>query len=132
MKRFSVGADLGGTNLRIAAVDESGKIFEKISLATRAQQGRDTVVRELCRAIRELTQKQEGAGSFAGIGVGIPGIIYLKTGTVRQSPNLPGWENYPVQDEIESLLGVRVFLENDANVAALGEKWIGLGRDVNS
>ena len=132
MKRFSVGADLGGTNLRIAAVDESGKIFEKISLATRAQQGRDTVVRELCRAIRELTQKQEGAGSFAGIGVGIPGIIYLKTGTVRQSPNLPGWENYPVRDEIESLLGVRVFLENDANVAALGEKWIGLGRDVNS
>ncbi|MCZ6752767.1 MAG: ROK family protein, partial [Acidobacteria bacterium] len=52
--------------------------------------------------------------------------------TVRQSPNLPGWENYPVRDEIESLLGVRVFLENDANVAALGEKWIGLGRDVNS
>ncbi|MEE8178278.1 MAG: ROK family protein [Acidobacteriota bacterium] len=132
MKRFSVGADLGGTNLRIAAVDESGKIFEKISLATRAQQGRDTVVRDLCRAIRALTQKQEGAGSFAGIGIGIPGIIYLKTGTVRQSPNLPGWENYPVRDEIESLLGVRVFLENDANVAALGEKWIGLGRDVSS
>ena len=132
MKRFSVGADLGGTNLRIAAVDESGKIFAKISLATRAQQGRDTVIRELCRAIRELTHKQEGAGSFAGIGIGIPGIIYLKTGTVRQSPNLPGWENYPVRDEIESLLGVRVFLENDANVAALGEKWIGLGRDVNS
>ncbi len=132
MKRFSVGADLGGTNLRIAAVDESGKIFEKISLATRAQQGRDTVVRYLCRAIRALTQKQEGAGSFAGIGIGIPGIIYLKTGTVRQSPNLPGWENFPVRDEIESLLGVRVFLENDANVAALGEKWIGLARDVNS
>ena len=132
MKRFAVGADLGGTNLRIAAVDEKGKVFEKISLATRARQGRETVVRELCRAIRQLTQKQGGGKSFAGIGIGIPGIIYLKTGTVRQSPHLPGWENYPVRDEIESLLGVRVFLENDANVAALGEKWLGLGRDINS
>lgn len=129
---FSVGADLGGTNLRIAAVDESGRMLEKISLGTRAQQGREAVIRELCRAIQDLTRKRVGASSFAGIGIGVPGIIYLKTGTLRQSPNLPGWEDYPVRDEIESLLGVQVFLENDANAAALGEKWIGLGRDINS
>jgi glucokinase len=50
---------------------------------------------------------------------------------VRTSANLPGWSEYPVRDEIERRLGARVFLENDANVAALGEKWLGAARDVD-
>ena len=53
-------------------------------------------------------------------------------GIVFSPPNLPGWENYPVRSEIESLVGSSVFLENDANAAALGEKWLGLGKYVNS
>jgi glucokinase len=72
-------------------------------------------------------------GSFAlqGIGIGVPGIIDLKTGMLRESPNLPGWAETPVRAEIERLLGTRVILENDANVAALGEKWLGAARDVD-
>lgn len=132
MERFAVGADLGGTNLRVAAISESGTILEKIALKTLPRQGRAAVVRELSEAVRALAKKQEGGRQLAGIGIGIPGIIYLKTGMLRQSPNLPGWENYPVRAEIESLVGSRVFLENDANAAALGEKWLGLGREVDS
>jgi glucokinase len=51
---------------------------------------------------------------------------------MRKSANLPGWSDYPVRDEIERRLGARVFLENDANVAALGEKWLGAARDVDN
>jgi glucokinase len=51
----------------------------------------------------------------------------MKTGTLRESPNLPGWQNYPVRNEIEHRLGTSVFLENDANAAALGENWLGAG-----
>lgn len=132
MKRFAIGADLGGTNLRIAAIDDAGQMLEKISLPTRAEQRREAVIGELCRAVQELSGRHRHSGSFAGIGIGVPGIIYLATGMLRQSPNLPGWENYPVRDEIERLLGTRVWLDNDANAAALGEKWLGAGRDVAS
>lgn len=132
MERFAVGADLGGTNLRVAAVSQSGAILEKIALKTLPQQGRAAIVRELAEAVRALVKKQEGDRELAGIGIGVPGIIYLKTGMLRQSPNLPGWENYPVRAEIESLVGSSVYLENDANVAALGEKWLGCGRSEDS
>jgi glucokinase len=132
MERFAIGADLGGTNLRIAAVQESGKILERVSLTTRREQGREAVIDELCEAILDLSRRLAGPRVLAGIGVGIPGIIYLQTGMLRKSPNLPGWENYPVRSEIESRVGSSVFLENDANAAALGEKWLGMGRYVNS
>ena len=132
MERFAIGADLGGTNLRVAAVTEAGTILNRVSLRTRNDQGREAVIRELAEAIRSLTKTFQQDRSLAGIGIGVPGIIYLKTGMLRESPNLPGWENYPVRSEIESLVGSTVFLENDANVAALGEKWLGVGQSVDS
>ncbi|MBI4463269.1 MAG: ROK family protein [Acidobacteria bacterium] len=132
MKRFAISADLGGTNLRVAVVEESGQMLDKLSLPTRVQQGRERVIQDLSGAVQQLADRFRDQGMLAGIGIGVPGILYLETGTLRQSPNLPGWENYAVRDEIESLLRTRVLLDNDANVAALGEKWLGAGRDVTS
>src|SRR5579859_133438 len=132
MATFAIGVDLGGTNLRIAAVDQHGKVLEKITTGTEVTRGRDHVIDEMCAAIRELTGKFKTAGTLAGIGIGVPGIIDMETGMLRESPNLPGWHDYPVRDEIERRLGVRVILENDANAAALGEKWQGAGREVGS
>jgi glucokinase len=130
MPDFSIGVDLGGTNLRIAAISTDGQLLEKVTLGTNAQ-GPDHVVNEMCAAIRQLTDKHRGGGSLLGAGIGIPGIIDLDAGVVRKSANLPGWSNYPVRAEIERRLGTRIFLENDAKVAALGEKWLGAGRDAN-
>lgn len=131
MSTFAVGVDLGGTNLRIAAVDRTGKILEKITTGTEVARGRDRVIDEMCAAVQTLTQKFRGASQFAGIGVGVPGIIDMATGMVRQSPNLPGWEEYPVHEAIERRLAATVVLENDANAAALGEKWLGAGTEVD-
>jgi glucokinase len=130
MTTFAIGVDLGGTNLRIAAVDSAGKIVEKITTGTEVARGRDRVIDEMCDAIRGLTEKHRIAGRLQGIGVGVPGIIDLETGMVRASPNLPGWEDYPVREEIERRLSTTVILENDANAAALGEKWLGAGAPV--
>lgn len=130
MQNFSIGVDLGGTNLRIAAVNQQGDLMEKVTLGTRVVLGKDHVIGEMCDAIRVLATKYRSAGALQGIGIGVPGIIDLKTGMLRESPNLPGWAETPVRDEIERLLGTRVILENDANVAALGEKWLGAARDV--
>src|SRR5882757_2982341 len=131
MSDFSIGVDLGGTNLRIAAVNRQGDLMEKVTLGTRVALGKDHVIREMCDAIRVLAVKYKDAGSLQGIGIGVPGIIDMKTGMLRESPNLPGWAETPVRAEIERLLGTRVILENDANVAALGEKWLGAARDVD-
>ena len=131
MTMFAIAVDLGGTNLRIAAIDDQGKMLDKITTSTEVARGRDVVIDEMCAAIQEVVGKQRGAGELAGIGIGVPGIIEMKTGMLRGSPNLPGWDNYPVRDEIERRLKTTVVLENDANAATLGEKWLGAGATVD-
>ncbi len=128
---FAIGVDLGGTNLRIAAVDEQGQLLEKITLGTKVSLGRDHVINDMCAAIQQLAEKYSGKAKLAGTGIGVPGIIDMRTGMLRESPNLPGWADYPVRAEIEQRLKTAVILENDANVAALGEKWLGAAREYN-
>ncbi len=130
MPDFSIAVDLGGTNLRIAAVSTDGQMLEKVTLGTKLVGGPDHVVTDMCDAILSLSEKYRGAGSFLGVGAGIPGVIDLEAGTVRKSANLPGWSGYPVREEIERRLGTQFFLDNDGNMAALGEKWLGAARDV--
>jgi len=132
MPSFAIGVDLGGTNLRIAAVDEQGTLLEKVTLGTQVARGRDYVISEMCDAIRELSAKFSRSGRMIGAGIGIPGIIDKRTGMLRDSPNLPGWHNYPVRNEIEQRLGAPVILENDANAAAFGEAWLGAARGKES
>jgi glucokinase len=128
--QFAIGVDLGGTNLRIAAVSEQGELMEKVTTGTRLVTGRDAVIDEMVAAIRELSAKFSASQRLLGVGIGVPGIIDKRTGMLRQSPNLPGWGDYPVRDEIERRLGTPVILENDANSAAMGEAWLGAGREV--
>ncbi|MFZ0759147.1 MAG: ROK family protein [Candidatus Sulfotelmatobacter sp.] len=135
MPDFSIGVDLGGTNLRVAAISGDGQLLEKITLDTKVVLGRDHVIREMCDAIQLLSGKHKAAGKFLGPGIGIPGLIDMQAGVVRKAANLPGWENYPVRAEIERRLGTRapaegVVIENDARVAALGEQWLGAARGV--
>jgi glucokinase len=132
MPDFAVGVDLGGTNMRIAAVDETGKQLEVISTSTEVKRGRESVVSAMCDAIRALTAKFSSSYRLVGTGIGVPGIIDMQSGLVKESPNLPDWTNYPVREEIQRRLGSSVILENDANAAALGEKWLGAGRDVEN
>jgi glucokinase len=130
MANYTIGVDLGGTNLRVAAVDEHGQTLERITLATQLSLGRDHVIGDMCTSIQQLTQKHV-ASNLLGIGIGVPGIIDMQAGTVREAVNLPGWAGFPVRAEIERRLQTRVILENDARAATLGEKWLGAGRSVN-
>ena len=131
MGDYSIGVDLGGTNLRIAAVENDGKLLEKLTLGAEVSRGRDFVIAEMCKAIETLRAKCEGTGQLAGIGIGVPGFIDMAAGMVMESPNLPDWKSFPVRDEIEGRLGTKVMLENDANSAAMGEKWLGAGRQYD-
>lgn len=119
---------MGGTNLRIAAVNASGRLLEKINLSTNLSDRPDDLVGAMCDAIGRLTNQHRGSGALLGAGFGIAGIIDLEAGVVRKSANMPTWCNYPVRDAIERRLGTRIFLENDAKVHALGEQWLGAAR----
>jgi|SRR5579871_148112 len=130
MAQYSIGVDLGGTNLRAAAITRDGKILEKVSVPTNPLLGRESLLREMVAGIADLRSRW-GTQTLAGIGLGIPGFILLKEGVIRNSNNLSCIEDFPFRDEMERRLETKVVLENDANAAALGEKWMGAGRDVD-
>jgi len=129
MVEYAIGMDLGGTNLRAAAIDKTGILLDKISGSTKFEEGRDAVVSDIVAAISRL-RETHGAQGLRGIGVGVPGFIRMKEGLITNSNNLPYLENVPIRDVLTNKLGTRVILENDANAAALGEQWMGAGRGV--
>ena len=131
MANYTIGVDLGGTNLRVAAVDEHGQEMERITLGTQLSLGRDHVIDDMCTSIQQLTRKYASSSGLLGIGIGVPGIIDMEAGMVREAVNLPGWAGFPVRAEIERRLQTQVVLENDARAATLGEKWLGAGRAVD-
>jgi glucokinase len=132
MSRYAVGVDLGGTNLRVAIVDDQGRMLEKLVTPVVELRTSERVINRMCEHIQQLSGKYKGTEALHGIGIAIPGIIDLDSGILRESPNLPGWYDYPVREEVERRLGTKVILENDANAAAMGEFWLGAAREYDS
>jgi glucokinase len=130
MMEYTIGLDLGGTNLRAAAIDQTGKMLEKVAGRTNYSEGREAIVDDMIASIR-LLRDQLGRENLAGIGVVVPGFIRLHDGVIANSNNLSALEGFPIRERMEGSLETKVILENDANAAALGEKWIGAGRDVD-
>ena len=130
MKHYAIGVDLGGTNLRAAAISREGTIIQQIEGPTNGIRGNQAVLESIASSIKQLRDAQ-GATSLLGIGVGVPGFIHMDKGLITDSPNLPTMKNYPMRDLLSELVEAPVILENDANAAALGEKWIGVGKHVS-
>lgn len=128
-----VGVDIGGTNLNVGVVPfEGGHPAAFLSEPTHAHRGPKAVVDRVVERVREAMRQVAGDGEdatkeFAGIGVGSPGPLDRKTGTVLSTPNL-GWRNFPLRDLIANALQMPATLDNDANAATYGEWWLGAGR----
>src|SRR6185312_9976480 len=114
MPAFTIGIDLGGTNLRIAAIDQDGRELQAISTLTEVSRGREYVITEIAGSTALLREKYARSHKFLGVGI-----------------DLPGWQAYNVRDDLAQRLDSAVFLDNDANCAALGEKWLGAGSHVD-
>ena len=127
---YSIGVDLGGTNLRIAAYTRDAGLLETILLPTRLSAGRDAVVADMCNAIETLQGRFSAAHELAGIGIGTPGPLELPAGILHNPPNLTGWDGFDLRAEVESRLNQPVMLESDANAAALAECALGRGRSM--
>ena len=125
---YSIGVDLGATNLRIASYVEGINFLGTLRIPTRLSEGRDRVVRDMCEAINALAAKEYGGRRLIGIGIGTPGPLELPGGILRNPPNLPGWDGFNLRLAVEAMLGRVVEIESDANVAALAEQKLGAGR----
>jgi glucokinase len=127
-----VTVDIGGTKIAAALVTSDGQTHALVSLPTEAKQGGEAVIQRVQELIGKLIQtgKTSGAGMIpAAIGVGTAGQVALKRGVIfYATAALPGWVGMPVKDRLEQAFGLPVFVENDANVMALGESTFGAGR----
>lgn len=126
MSSFSIGIDLGGTNLRIAAVTPEGERLDTISLSTRLADGPHAVLDDMAQAIRQLLEKHPG--ELLGIGVGSPGPLELPLGVLHHPPNLPGFDGLNLRTELERRVQRPVQVNSDANLAAFGEFALGAGK----
>jgi glucokinase len=121
-KKFAIGIDLGGTNLRVALVSEEGEIVRKIRKPTSEQ-----VIDLISESVREIPYER-----IEGIGIGAAGVIGKKSGMIGASPNFRAVEGIDIVGELSRTFGVPVFIENDASAAALGEKLGGAGRSFEN
>ena len=124
---ISVGIDLGGTSVRIGVCDATLQLLRSHSMPTRVSAGPHAVVEEMAAIIAKLLQGHS-SGRTIGIGIGSPGPINLQTGVLGLLPNFPGWDNFPLRDALWEATGIPVFIESDANAAALAEWKCGSGK----
>lgn len=122
-EKYAIGIDLGGTNLRVALVSEGGDIKRKIKKPSSEQ-----ILDVLSQSIDEIIH----SGGVRGIGLGVAGLIDRRNSRVFASPNLRVIEGLDVVGELRRRFGVPVFIENDGNAAALGERMAGAGRDFEN
>jgi glucokinase len=127
MDKWLVGIDLGGTTIKIAFITFDGTIVEKWEIPTNLKEEGKYIVNDIALSLEEkLTELQKPKEQLASIGMGAPGFIDMKTGFIYHAVNI-GWRDYPLREELEKLTGLPVIIDNDANIAAIGEMWRGAG-----
>src|SRR6266851_4068579 len=123
-----IGVDIGGTQIR-AAVLQGARLLSRVSTLTGENPVPHSVIPRIFTAIQQaLDEAQVTLDSIAGIGVATPGPLDNRTGIIYAPPNLPGWERVPLRDIFLQQYTLPVYIENDANAAALGEYLFGAGR----
>lgn len=130
MSKKILGIDLGGTSVKLAILTEEGEIQKKWSIETDTLDGGKQIVPNIIDSIKHhLDLYQMNSTDFVGIGMGSPGAVNRTEGTVTGAFNLNWKKKQEVRKSIEEALQIPFFIDNDANVAALGEKWKGAGAD---
>ncbi|HQF42939.1 MAG TPA: ROK family protein [Ignavibacteriaceae bacterium] len=129
-EKYALGVDIGGTNIKIGIVSDSGKLIKSLSVKTQAEGGPKKVISNICKGIDEILEKNKL--KIQGIGVGCPGVVQIKKGIVENAPNLPGWKNVKLGPILKNRYGYKIHIENDANAAAIGELIFGAGKKFDS
>jgi glucokinase len=129
--KYMVGIDLGGTNIKAGVVDEEGRIVYKESIKTKAERDSTAIIADTGRlAVRVIEKSAIDRQDVLAIGVGLPGTPNNEAGLLVYANNLP-FRNVPVRKDIRKIIDLPVYIENDANVAALAESAFGAARGTS-
>jgi glucokinase len=128
-KRFIIGIDLGGTNLKIALLNANCKIIKKEIVSTKRFAKKESLIQAICDAINLIFDKNRLTKKVVlGVGLGLPGPIDQRQGIVHFFPNIPGWKEVNLKSILEKRLSLPVLLDNDAKLMTLAEYKLGAGR----
>ena len=126
-----VAVDLGGSKIALGIISRDYLILAREHFLTQAEEGVDSVIKRIISAVKQITASANTTLSHIyGVSIAAAGAIDSRRGIITLSPNLPGWRDIPLGSIIEERLGIRTWLLNDANAAALGEHHFGAGRGV--
>lgn len=130
---YFVGADLGGTNIKVGLVDDLGQTLAFLSIPTRVPEGAESGTQRMAQAVGQVIE-QAGLrpSDIARVGLGSPGTMDVPRGMLLQPVNLLGWNDYPIRDQLAKYCGLPVSFANDGNAAALGEYWVGSAAEFRS
>lgn len=136
VSNYIIGVDLGGTNIVSLLMSRDGKILARDTRKTLAKEGKERTISQMVASVREILREGEISKVFSesilGVGIGSPGPLNTKEGVIHFAPNLPGWIEVPLIQVLRDELNLPIFLENDANAAALSEWWLGAGKNVDN
>lgn len=131
MKEYGFGADIGGTTVKLGLFQIDGTLLDKWEIPTDTSNQGENILTDIVASIHgKMVEKSLTKEQVEGIGVGVPGAVNAK-GIVNGAVNL-GWGVIPIEEELSRLSGLKVRAANDANVAALGENWMGSGKGCDS
>lgn len=131
MAEYGFGADVGGTTIKMGLFKSDGSLIEKWEMPTDTSNQGTNILQDIAAAVRgKMVEYDLAKDEVCGIGIGVPGAVD-NHGVVNKAVNL-GWDVIPVEEELCSLSGMKVKVGNDANVAALGENWMGSGKGYDS
>lgn len=128
-----IGIDVGGTNVKIALVNDLGQIIYSNSVPTRAEMGYEYTVNNIKQAIYDLLKETKSdSKDIEGIGFGFPGQVDYQAGIVKNAPNIPGWVEIPIAKIFEDEFHIPTRVDNDVRCAALGELKYGAGKGTEN
>ncbi|MBY6789317.1 ROK family protein [Clostridium botulinum] len=122
--KYYIGIDIGGTNLRAAILDEECNLVDKLKISNEVEEGPEYNLDKLILEIKERWSDKE----IISVGVGCPGQLDIRSGTILVTPNLRTWEYFKLKEYLENKFDLPVFVNNDANVAGYSEAMVGAGK----
>ena len=128
MKKIVLATDLGGTNLRMAAIAEDGEILYRTKYRTPRTEIADDIVSAISEAANECLQAVEKKGKVTALAAAVPGIVNAEEGIIYKAPNLAALDGFRISQALTEKLNLPCLLENDANAAAVGENWLGASK----
>src|SRR5690554_3157857 len=129
-KKFIIGIDIGGTNTKVGFFTDDGKLIHSLNFPTQKESPTDFFAYVHQRCLSFLEENKISLDQLLGVGVGAP-MANSYTGQIGYAHNL-GWRDVPLRDEFKKLFNCPVFIDNDANLAALGESYFGIGKNSHS